>query len=83
MAYKLVYTERAARDIRKLDIVVRKRLKKALETLREKPLEHSTKLIDPKIGEYRFRVGDHRAIFDVIGRDIVVLRVGHRRDIYK
>jgi len=83
MAYRLVYTERAARDIRKLDIVARKRLKKALEKLLEKPIDHSTKLINHRIGEYRFRVADHRVIFDLIDNDIVVLRVGHRRDIYR
>lgn len=83
MAYRLVYTERAARDIRKLDVVARKRLKKALEKLREKPIECSTKLINPKVGDYRYRVADHRVIFDLIGRDIVILRVGHRRDIYR
>ena len=83
MAYALVYAERAARDIRKLDIVARKRLGKALDKLRENPLESSTKLINPKIGEYRFRVGDHRVIFDLIVDEIVILRVGHRRDIYR
>jgi mRNA interferase RelE/StbE len=40
-------------------------------------------LIDPKLGTYRFRIGDYRVIFDIEGKDIVVLRVGHRRDIYK
>ena len=83
MAYTLVYTERAARDIRKLDIVARKRLRKVLYKLRENPIESSTKLINPKIGEYRFRVGDHRVIFDLIVDEIVILRVGHRRDIYR
>jgi mRNA interferase RelE/StbE len=83
MAYRLIYTERAARDISKLDAVARKRLKKALQRLREKPVESAVRLINPKIGEYRFRVGDHRVVFDLIGLDIVVLRVGHRRDIYR
>ncbi len=83
MAYTLVYTERAAREIRKLDIVARKRLGKALEKRRENPIESSTKLINPKVGEYRFRVGDHCIIFDLIVDEIVILRVGHRRDIYR
>jgi len=49
----------------------------------EDPLKHSEKLTDPKIGEYRFRIGDYRVIFDLKGDDIVVLRVGHRKDIYR
>ena len=38
---------------------------------------------DPKIGTYRFRMGNYRVIFDIEGKDIVILRVGHRREIYK
>ncbi|MBI4744718.1 MAG: type II toxin-antitoxin system RelE/ParE family toxin [Actinobacteria bacterium] len=83
MAHKLVYTDRAVKDIKKLDIIARRRLKKALEKLSISPLKYSTKLINSKIGEYRFRVGDYRVIFDLVGREIIVLRVGHRREIYR
>ncbi len=40
-------------------------------------------LTDPQLGTYRFRVGDFRVIFDLHGRDIVILRVGHRKSIYR
>lgn len=83
MAYRLVYTDRAVKDIKKLDIVARRRLKKFLEKLALSPLNHSTKLIDPKIGEYHFRIGDYRVTFDLVGKEIVILRVGHRREIYR
>lgn len=35
-------------------------------------------------GLWRFRVGDYRIICDVqdVDRTIVVLRIGHRRDVY-
>jgi len=39
--------------------------------------------MDPALGTYRFRIGDYRVIFDIEGKDIVALRVGHRRDIYR
>ena len=83
MAYKLVYTDRAVKDIKKLDIIARRCLKKALEKLSISPLEYSTKLINSKIGEYRFRIGDYRVIFDLVDGEIVILRVGHRREIYR
>jgi mRNA interferase RelE/StbE len=81
--HRLVYTDRAVKDIAKLDVVARRRLKKALEKLSHSPLEYSTRLNSPKLGEYRFRVGDYRVIFDLVGREIVILRVGHRREIYR
>jgi mRNA interferase RelE/StbE len=47
------------------------------------PLAYARKLTNPKIGTYRFRVGDHRIIFDLVGGDLVILRIGHRKEIYR
>lgn len=83
MDYELIYTARAVKDIKKLDRVVQKKLKRALERFREAPLSHGEKLISSKLGQYRFRAGDYRVIFDIEGGKLVVLRIGHRREIYK
>jgi len=83
MSYALVYTHRAEKDIKKLDPATKRRLGKSLLKLEKNPIHLSEKLSDPKIGTYRFRTGDYRIIFDIQGNDIVVLRVGHRREIYK
>ncbi len=40
-------------------------------------------MTDSSLGSYRFRVGDYRVIFDLEGEEIVVLRVGHRKEIYR
>ena len=65
MKYKLVYTQRAERDIKKLEPKVKDRIGKALLRFREEPFRFSEKLSNPILGEYRFRVGDYRVIFDV------------------
>lgn len=83
MGYKLVYTKRAVRDIKKLDPVAGKKLKKALERLQKRPFYYGKKLISEKLGKYKFRVGNYRVVFDIDRKKIVVLRVGHRREIYK
>ena len=49
----------------------------------EDPLKHAEKLTESRMGEYRFRIGNYSVIFDVEGNEIVVLRVGHRKDIYR
>ena len=49
---------------------------------REDPLKYGERITDPRLGSYRFRIGD-RVVFDLEGEEIVVLRVGHRREIYK
>lgn len=83
MPYTLVYTRTAAKDIAKLDVVAKKRLKKKLELLTNNPLFYSKKLINSLLGTYRYRVGDYRVIFDLVDSETVVLRVGHRREIYR
>lgn len=83
MAYELFYAERAVKDIKKLDDVVKKRLKKSLEKFIGNPFYYAEKLIDSRLGSYRFRVGDYRIIFDVSKNKIIVLHIGHRREIYR
>jgi mRNA interferase RelE/StbE len=83
LEYELVYTERAARDIAKLDQAARERIKKTLERYKESPFDYARKMVDPKLGSYRFRIGEYRVIFDIEGDQIVALRVGHRREIYR
>ncbi len=83
MKYNLVYTQRAAKDIRKLEAGVKQRIGRTLLRYQQDPLKHAEKLTDFGLGAYRFRVGDYRVIFDIEDSDIVILRVGHRKEIYK
>jgi mRNA interferase RelE/StbE len=83
MKYELVYTKRAIKDIQKLDTDVKERIGKTLSRDKENPLVYAEKLTESLLGTYRFRIGDYRAVFDIENNEIVVLRVGHRREIYK
>ena len=83
MKYNLVYTKRAVRDIKKLDNTIKKRVGKTLLKYKDKPLDFAEALKSSDLGTYRFRMGDYRVIFDIERNDVVVLRVGHRREIYK
>ena len=47
------------------------------------PFKYANKITDARLGSYRFRIGEYRVIFDLEGNKIVVLRVRHRRDIYR
>jgi len=81
--YELVFTRRAEKDIKTLDEITKKRIGKALLKYNKDPLKYAERLTDSKLGDYRFRIGDYRVVFDMDGQRIVVLRVGHRREIYK
>ena len=83
MSYRLVYTQKAVRDIDRLDAGVKNRIGTTLLRFKDNPLQYAERLTDSELGGYRFRIGDYRVIFDIEGNDIVVLRAGHRKEIYK
>jgi len=83
-AHRILYTREAKRVIDKLDPSVRKLVRKAVESLaalpeRGKPLSHEL------AGLRSLRTSDYRIIYRVKGSELVVLVVvvGHRRDVYK
>jgi len=83
--FTLEFQERAAKETEKLPSQVRKRILEKLKfySLQENPLKFATRLKDYRFGEYRFRIGDYRVLFDVKDYTITILKVGHRRDIYR
>jgi mRNA interferase RelE/StbE len=86
MTYKLLFTKRAKRDIDGPEAVVRARIGKKLLQLAEAEDVRTVAraLVDSRIGEFRFRVGDYRVLFDLVDQTtIVILRVQHRKDVYR
>ena len=83
MSYKIVYTKSAYKDIQRLDAVAKKKLKEKVAVFSKKPFSYARKLMDSKIGTYRWRAGNYRIVFDMDGKRIIILRIGHRREIYK
>jgi Cytotoxic translational repressor of toxin-antitoxin stability system len=83
MKYKIVSTRRAVKDVSMLEPEVKGRVGDALTRYCKDPLSYARRMVDPSLGSYRFRVGDYRVIFDLEGDEIIVLRVGHRKEIYR
>ena len=83
--YILIYKKPAAKDIQKLPLQVRKRLKLKLEWFiaKEDPISLAKSLTKPSDAQYRFRVGSYRILFDVEKDKIIILHIQHRRDVYR
>jgi mRNA interferase RelE/StbE len=82
--YRIVFTQRALKDWENFDKeAAQDRIVAKLKEYAKEPFRYARKLIHPKIGTYRFRIGDYRIIFDIDNDNIVILRIGHRRSIYK
>jgi mRNA interferase RelE/StbE len=82
---RLIFSDPAWRQLSRLSKPVQKRVLKKIDfwLSQEKPLRFAEPLVDPQFGQWRFRVGDYRLVFDVERDTIVVLAVGHRKDIYR
>ncbi|MCX9011943.1 MAG: type II toxin-antitoxin system RelE/ParE family toxin [Candidatus Methanoperedens sp.] len=81
--YKVLLTHRSLKDLDALEKHDRIRVIKKLREYAAEPLKFSCKLENPKIGTYRLRIGDYRIVFDIDGENLVVLRIGHRKNIYR
>jgi mRNA interferase RelE/StbE len=82
---QLLFSKRARSDWQKLSRAIQERLREKLVYFisQQNPLRYADKLREEDLGGFRFRVGDYRIVFDVEGNNILILRVGHRKDIYK
>jgi len=84
VTYRVEFTDAAERSFDALDGAVRSRISRALSRLAEAPRQ-SANVKALTGGDYRLRVGDWRVIYalhdDVLM--VLVLRVGHRRDVYR
>lgn len=83
--HRYFFTPQALKQIKKLPENIQKRIIKKLDLYCTKdPFQFADSLIDSRLGNYRFRIGDYRVIFDRLSANsILVLKVGHRREIYR
>jgi mRNA interferase RelE/StbE len=89
LAWRIEFDPDALKELQSLDRAVQKRLVGFLRD-RLSPLEDPRSLGEPlsgaRLGSYwKYRVGDWRLVCDIQDRRIVVrvLRVGHRREVYR
>ncbi len=85
MIYEVTLAPAAARQLRKFDPQVRRRVQAAIELLADDPRPPTATRLVGGAGEWRVRTGDYRIIYEIEGNRllVLVLNVGHRREIYQ
>ncbi|MEK6312702.1 MAG: type II toxin-antitoxin system RelE/ParE family toxin [Curtobacterium sp.] len=83
--YAVELTKRAAKILGKLDRSSQRRILAALVLLRSNPRPLGMTALVGRPGELRVRVGDHRIVYEIVDDRLVVLvlTIGHRRDVYR
>ncbi|HIH37735.1 type II toxin-antitoxin system RelE/ParE family toxin [Candidatus Woesearchaeota archaeon] len=81
--YSLIYSELAAKQLKKLNKETQLRILNTLERCRIRPLAYVKRLVG--CAYYRLRVGDYRVIMDIKEDTLIifVFELGHRKNIYK
>jgi mRNA interferase RelE/StbE len=89
LAWKVEFDAGAARELRKLDPAIAKRI---LAFLRERVAmledvrQVGEALRGDTLGEFwKYRLGDYRIVARIVDRRLVVIvvRIGHRREVYR
>lgn len=87
MTFRVVFTESARKELKKLDKYTQKIillwLQKNLDGCSD-PRIHGKALTSNRVGQWRYRIGDYRIIASIEDDKLVILviAVGHRREIY-
>ena len=83
MSYNLIFDDNALESLGKLPSLIKKRIFKKLQATKENPFHFFIRLEGRQ--DYKLRVGDYRVIADISEKEIqiLVLYIGHRKNIYK
>ncbi len=83
MAYNIVYKKSVQRDLKKLSKAEAYRVLNQIEGELSKNADTYPVLKGQFAGLRKYRVGDYRVIYAILGDGVFVLRIGHRKDVYK
>jgi mRNA interferase RelE/StbE len=82
LAYSVGYKNSVQRDLRKLPRSEVRRVLDQIEEELSKNAENYPVLKGRFAGLRKYRIGDYRVIYAVLGNDVLILRIGHRKDVY-
>ncbi len=82
---EVVYTKKSIENLSHLPQAIQKRIvfKLRFYTTQPDPLKFAERLADPYLGDWRFRIGDYRIIFEVVDDQIIVFKIARRDEVYR
>jgi len=83
--YEILLEQAAERDLKKLPSEMFKRIIPKIKELAENPKPQWSRKITGSKNDWRIRVGDYRIIYEIDARakNIRVMRIRHRKDVYR
>jgi mRNA interferase RelE/StbE len=83
-SYRLLIKPSAAKELQALPAIDRKRVVTRIEGLASDPRPPGTEKLSGA-EKYRLRQGDYRVLYSVddAEKSLVIVKIGHRRDVYR
>jgi len=84
-SYEIEITRAAEKRLKQLPREDQERVVRAIIALAAEPFPRGARKLSGYEDVHRIRVGQYRVIYSVSGRKliIIILKIGHRRDIYR
>jgi mRNA interferase RelE/StbE len=83
LAYNILYKKSVSRDLKRISKAEAERILNHLERELSKKADSYPILKGQFAGLRKYRIGDYRVIYSILRDDVLVLRIAHRRDVYK
>lgn len=82
---KYIFSKNGLASVKKLPNNIHLRVIRKLDYFfgQTDPIHFAKRLTNYSCGEYRFRIGDYRVTFDIQNDIVVILKVQHRKEVYK
>jgi mRNA interferase RelE/StbE len=83
--YAVLLETAAERSLRRLDAVAFRRVVAALQILADNPRPPGCRKLTGSDRDWRIRVGDYRVVYEIDdkNREVRVMRIRHRREVYR
>jgi mRNA interferase RelE/StbE len=83
LSFKVAFKKSVARDFKKIEKKQVDAILKKIEEALPQKAETFPLLTGQFSGLRKFRVGDYRVIYSIIGDTVLILRISHRREVYR
>ncbi len=85
MAYKLLFDDKVAKDLKNIDKHCQKKILEAIKTKLLKNPYIGKKLVGDLSSYYRYRVNDYRVVYEILENEVilVIIKIKHRKEVYK
>lgn len=82
MSFSVEWTNHALKDLNEFEITFQKRIVRKVDEFANSGVFHGVKRMQGHEKIYRLRAGDYRVIFELNNNLIIILKIGHRKNIY-